>query len=195
MLNLMEVRMANPEIADSLKPAFDSWGVQGALGPVGVLNGLYARFPQDQFIVSIFKQKSGHPISGALLRILGFWWAASNFSWEWFLNLAQIFGVPLRWTTVAKDAPPDTILQVETMMANLGSAAWAVFPEGTKIEVQKALESARDNPAKAFIDAGDIICDTIILGQTLTTSQGERGSQSLGVIHKTVRDETVQAVA
>lgn len=195
MLNLMEVRMANPEIADALKPAFDSWGVQGALGPVGVLNGLYARFPRDQFIISIFKQKSGHPISSALLRILGFWWSAQNFSWEWFLNLAQIFGVPLRWTTVAKDAPPDTILQVETMMANLGSSAWAVFPEGTKIEVQKALETARDNPAKAFIDAADIICDTIILGQTLTTTQGERGSQSLGVIHKTVRDEKVQAVA
>lgn len=159
------------------------------------VGGQYARFPRDQFIISIFKQKSGHPISGALLRILGFLWSGSNFAWEWFLNLAQIFGVPIRYGTYSRDANLQTIQAVEEMLANMGSAGWGAFPEGTKLELVKALESARENPSKAFIDAADIIADILILGQTLTTTQGERGSQALGQIHKTVRDEKVQAVA
>ena len=80
-------------------------------------------------------------------------------------------------------------------MATLGSAGYGIFPEGTKLEVIRSLESARDNPSKGFIDAADIVADILVLGQTLTTSQGERGSQALGAIHKTVRDEKIQAVA
>ncbi|HSM84608.1 MAG TPA: DUF935 family protein [Candidatus Limnocylindrales bacterium] len=196
MLNMMEVRLNNPDADAALEEAFQrsTSEVFGGL-PQSGNNSLYARFPRDQFIISIIKQKSGHPISSALLRILGFWWAASNFSWEWFLNLAQIFGVPLRWANYDSKAPPDTISGIKDMMANLGSAGWAVFPEGVKINIEKALEAARDNPNKAFIDAADIIADTLILGQTLTTSQGERGSQALGTIHKDVRDEKIHAVA
>lgn len=192
MLNLMEVRLANAGTAEALQPVFSSWGTEAN----ATLNGLYARFPRDQFIVSIFKQKSGHPISGAMLRLLGFLWAASNFAWEWFLNLAQIFGVPIRWATYSTaTAKAETITAIEDMLANMGSAGWAAFPEGTKLEIIKALETARDNPSKGLIDAADIICDIVVLGQTLTTSQGERGSQALGNIHKTVRDEKVAAVA
>jgi phage gp29-like protein len=197
MLNMMEVRLSNPDAGQAIQQQAVAVA-EGALGmPDGnYVNGqLYARFPRDQFIISVMKQKSGHPVSGAMLRILGFWWAASNFSWEWFLNLAQIFGVPLRWTNYSSTAPPGTITAIGEMMANLGSAGWAAFPEGVKVNIEKALEGARDNPSKAFIDASDIICDIVILGQTLTTSQGERGSQALGTIHKTVRDERITAVA
>jgi phage gp29-like protein len=194
MLNVTEIMLSNPEL--NRLNGFS--GTASAALPNATLdwaNAQYARFPKDQFLVSIFKQKSGHPISGALLRILAFGWAASNFAWEWALNLAQIFGLPIRWATYAKDANLQTISAIEDMLSNMGSAGWAAFPEGTKLELFKALESARDNPSKAFIDAWDIICDIVVLGQTLTTSQGERGSQALGTIHKDVRDEKIQAVA
>lgn len=193
MLNLQEIQLANP----------NGWNQSIAQSPVATpgwnessLGNLYARFPRDQFVISIFKQHSGHPINGALLRLLGFWWAASNFSWEWFLNLAQIFGVPLRWCNYAVGTgQAGTIAAIKEMMANLGSAGWAAFPEGTQVHIEKAIEAARDNPSKAFIDAADTIADILILGQTLTTTQGERGSQALGAIHKNVRDEKIQAVA
>jgi phage gp29-like protein len=176
MLNAMEVNLANPQANLSS-------------------DQIYARFPQDQFIVSIVKQKSGHPINGAMLNILGFIWASQNFAWQWFLNLAQIFGVPIRWATYSTKANLATINAVEQMLGNMGTAGWAAFPEGTKLEIFKALESARDNPSKSYIDACDQICDILILGQTLTSTQGERGSQSLGNIHNLVRNEKIQAVA
>jgi len=182
MLNVYELAQNNPQVA-----------VLPAQLPDG---GLWMPFPRDQFILGTYKMKSGHPVSGALLRILGFHWAATNFCWEWFLNLAQLFGVPIRWATYATGTGmTETIDAIEEMLSNLGSAGWGAFPEGTKVELLKAVENARDNPAKAFIDAADQIADLLILGQTLTSTQGERGSQSLGTIHKDVRDEKIMAVA
>ena len=176
MLNAKEVMFSNPD----------------ASFPDG---SLWAPFPDDKFIISIFKQKSGHPINANLLRILGFWWAASNFAWEWFLNFAQIFGVPIRIANYSDRVSNETIQLVENLLQDMGSSGYLAAPEGVKIEVLEALKSANENPQKVFIDAADIICDILILGQTLTTSQGSRGSQSLGNIHKDVRDEKVRATA
>ena len=176
MLNVAEVRFANP----------------AAEFPDGAL---WAEFPDDKFIVSIFKQKSGHPINANMLRLLGFWWAASNFTWEWFLNFAQIFGTPIRIANYSDKVSSETIQLVEQLLQDMGSSGYLAAPEGVKIQVLEALKSAGENPQKTLIDAADIICDILILGQTLTTTQGSRGSQSLGNIHKDVRDEKIRAVA
>jgi phage gp29-like protein len=194
MLDVREVKLSNPTL-DVAQLFADGAPVNGLPTSIG-MQGIYARFPRDQFIISMFKRKSGHPVSGAMLRLLGFFWSCSNFCWEYALNLAQMFGVPIRWATYSTGTgQAETIRAVEEMLENMGSAGWAAFPEGTKLEVIEALQNAKDNPAKAFIDAADIIADIVILGQTLTTQQGERGSQALGTVHKQVRDEKIQSVA
>jgi phage gp29-like protein len=155
---------------------------------------LYVPIPKDDFIVSIIKQKTGHPLNASMLRVLGFFWAAQNFTWEWFINLAQIFGAPIRWATY--DPTQKNLLElVSKMLQQMGSLGYAAMPEGTKLELKEGIQSARDNPQKVLIDMADQIADILILGQTLTTSQGERGSQALGKVHKDVRDEKIQAVA
>jgi phage gp29-like protein len=156
-------------------------------------SGMWTEFPLNKFIISIFKQKSGHPLSGAMLRILAFYWAAQNFAWEWFINFAQIFGSPLRWATY--DPARQGLLDlIDDMMRRMGSAGYGVFPDGTKINFEKGEGNARENPQKVLLDSCDEIVDIIILGQTLTTSQGQRGSQALGKIHKEGENERVQSV-
>ncbi len=81
---------------------------------------------------------------------------------------------------------------IEGMMQQMGSSGYGVFPEGTKINFEKGGESARENPQKVLIDACDEVADITILGQTLTTSQGQRGSQALGKVHKEGENERVQ---
>lgn len=183
MLNAKEVRQTNPNATFTATSGTD-------------ITGEWMPFPENKFIVSIIKQKSGHPINAGMLRLLGFWWAASNFTWDWFLNFAQIFGMPIRWATYPQNSPLETISLVEQLLQNMGSSAYAAFPEGTMLQILDTVKgSAGDNPQKVLIDAADIICDITILGQTLTTTQGSRGSQSLGNIHKDVRDEKISAIA
>lgn len=143
-------------------------------------------FPQDKFLVGVAKQKTGHVIGSALLRPLAWWWAVGNFTQEWLVNLAQIFGVPIRWATYAQGTPRDQIAKIEEMLENMGSAAWGAFPSGTTLELKEAMKAGSDNPQLALLGMVDRLCDLLVLGQTLTSEAGNRGSQALGKVHADV---------
>jgi len=159
------------------------------------LQGQFLPFPKNKFLISICKQKSGHPISGALLRILGFWWAASNFTWEWFLRYAQIFGMPFRMAFYDTNASQATIDKIQQMLEGMGAAAWAAFPAGTQFEIKTDLQHASRSAHQALLDAADKLVDILIKRQTLTTDAGDRGTQALGLVHQGVRADRIMAVA
>ncbi len=151
-------------------------------------------FPEHKFLVAIRKAGKGHPSGTALLRSLAWWWCAANFSAEWLLNFAQIFGQPFRWATYdpSQEGVRDDLAE---MMENMGSAAWGIGPDGTRIEWHEAAKGAADNPQSHMLALADTACDLLVLGQTLTTSQGDRGSQALGTVHQSVRADIIDSAA
>lgn len=157
--------------------------------------GDWMDFPADKFLIAVAKQKSGSAAAGALLRSLGFFWAAQNFSWEWFLNFAQLFGLPIRWANYSRSADADTISKVEQMLTNLGSAGWAAFPEGTTLQILEAMKAQAEGPHERLNAACDTVCDILILGQTLTSDVGASGSRALGEVHQRVLSVREKAVA
>lgn len=161
-----------------------------------VADGIYARFPENKFLICVCKAKSGHPSVSALLRPLAFWWAASNFTQEWFLNFAQIFGLPIRWATYDPNRP-GLLEMVSEMLEDMGSQAWAAFPAGTTLELKEPAKGAGDNPQVSLLDRADKQCDILILGQTLTTDTPASGggTRAQGEVHKVVRDDIVEAAA
>ncbi len=179
MLNAREIRANNPGIN------------------LNIVTGEWAEIPREQFIVSIIKQKSGHPLSGAMLSILGYWWAAQNFTWDWFLNFAQIFGQPIRWATYAPGVQNQTIQGIMDMLAQMGSMAYGAFPAGTNLELKTGATDARNVPHKVLIDAADTICDVLILGQTSSTQIREGGGVGSGhaaALQGDVRQEKIMGV-
>lgn len=154
----------------------------------------FAEFPQDKFLIAVAKQKSGHPAGSALLRPLAWWWCASNFSAEWLLNFAQLFGLPLRWASYDPNQP-GLLNKICDMLENMGSSAWAAFPAGTKIELHEPSRNGTDNPQAALLDRADKQCDLLILGQTLTSEAGDAGSRALGEVHQRVRADRKAALA
>lgn len=152
-------------------------------------------FPPDQFLIGICKSRTGPVMGGALLRPLAWWWCAANFSASWLLNLAQIFGLPIRWASYAPGASDELISKICDMLENMGSAAWAAFPAGTQVELKEASKNGGTSPQDSLLDRADRQVDLLVLGQTLTTDVGNSGSRALGNVHKSVRDEIVQAAA
>jgi len=150
--------------------------------------------PPGQFLIAIHNTTGGHPSGGSLLRPLAFWWAASNFSAEWFLNFAQIFGQPFRWANYDR-TDPDAAPALAAMMESMGSSAYGIGPEGTTIEFHDAGKGGSDNPQIAILDRADRACDILLLGQTLTTDVGSSGSRSLGEVHNSIRADIVDAAA
>lgn len=150
-------------------------------------------FPADKFIIAICKAKTGHPLAGALLRPLAFWWCAANFTAEWFLNFAQLFGLPIRWANYDPNVP-GLVDHVSAMLENMGSAAWGAFPAGTTLEIKDAAKAGNDNPQVALLERADKQCDILILGQTLTTDTPSAGggSRAQGQVHLSVRDQIIE---
>jgi phage gp29-like protein len=158
-------------------------------------------FPPDKFLIAIRKQKSGIALGGALLRPLVWWWLAANFSADWLLNLAQVFGLPFRWANYDPNAPQATVDAICNMLQNMGSAGWAAFPAGTTLELKEPTRSAGAMPQNDMLDRADKNCDLLILGQTLTsdTAGGSTdkggGSYALGKVHSGVRSDIIDACA
>jgi len=148
--------------------------------------------PREKFLIAIHNAGGEHPSTGALLRPLVWWWLASNFSAEWFLNYAQIFGQPYRWGTYAR-GDAQAAEQMAEIMEEMGSAAWGVGPEGTTVEFITGTTGAADNPQAAIMDRADRVCDILLLGQTLTTDVGQSGSRALGEVHSGVRADIIDA--
>lgn len=151
-------------------------------------------FPANKFLIALRKAGKGHPSGTALLRTLAWWWCAANFSAEWLLNFAQIFGQPFRWATY--DASQEGVKNdLAAMMEAMGSAAWGIGPEGTKVEWHEAAKGGADNPQAYMLTLADTACDLLVLGQTLTSTQGDKGSQALGTVHQSVRADLIDSAA
>ncbi len=166
----------------------------------GLEAGTIEDFPADKFLVAVCKSKSGTALGGALLRPLCWWWCAANFSADWLLNLAQVFGLPFRWANYDPNAPQQTIDAICNMLQNMGSAGWAAFPAGTTLELKaEGQKSGSETPQGDMMDRADKQADLLVLGQTLTTDTGGGGkgggSLALGKVHEGVKGDIVKAAS
>ena len=151
----------------------------------------FTEFPPNKFLVAVCKNKTGHPLGGALLHVLAWYWAAMNFSLEWFLNFTQIFGQPFRWATYDQNLSSEDQAKLNILLQNMGSAAYASFPAGVTLELKEAAANAGNNPQLAIIQMANKAAELLILRQTLTADVGEGGggSNALGQVHERILDD------
>ena len=155
-----------------------------------------AGFPPEKFLISICKAKSGTALGGALLRPLAWWWCAANFAGDWLMNLAEVFGMPLRWASYTPDTSQATLDSVCELLEKMGTEGWAAFPAGTKVQLVEPARGSGGSAQGELLDRAEKQMDLLILGQTLTTDVSKQGgSRALGEVHAGVKDEVVRAAA
>lgn len=184
-----------PRCAHFLPASHYGWNAAGTELGLTIGTGAAATwqpFAPSQFLVGVWEGRSGAPGQTALLRCLAPYWCGITFGWEWLLNNAQIFGVPLRWATY-DSSQPHILPQLQTMLANLGAAGWAAFPSGTDLQFKEAVQRASDNPQVFVQTLADKYCDLVILGQE---ASGESKAAGLGNgaadLHASVRADRLQ---
>ena len=144
-------------------------------------------FPDNMFIQSAFKNRSGNILGYGLFRQLAWWWAAGVYGRQWLVRHAELFGIPFRVARHQRGADPGEVAQIVTDLENMGAAGIAVVPEGTEMDLLESAKSASENPQAVLLDRRDRSADILILGQTLTTDVGDSGSRALGEVHETIR--------
>ena len=152
-------------------------------------------FPEHKFLIAIQKAKSGTALGGAMLRPLAWWWCACNFSADWLLTLAEIWGLPFRWANYDPQAPQAVIDGVCSMLENMGSNGWAAFPAGTTLELEEATKTGDNSPQAGMLDRADRYARLLILGQTLSgnSGTGKGGGLAFGSVEGDVKAQRVDA--
>ena len=94
--------------------------------------------------------------------------------WDTF---AEIFGMPMRvgHTAVRDEAE---IRKVERTLRDMGSAGYAILPDGTTIEFMESAKGDAYNVYDRRIDRANSELSKLILGQTMTIDDGSSLSQS-----------------
>lgn len=94
--------------------------------------------------------------------------------WDTF---GEIFGMPMRigHTTVRDEKE---LSKMEKMMQNMGTEFWALFPEGTEIEVVESTKGDAFNVYDKRVDRANSELSKLIIGQTMTIEDGSSLSQS-----------------
>lgn len=100
----------------------------------------------------------------------------------------EIFGMPQRVGKYSSFDPQSRLL-LEQALENAGSAPWLVIPKESDVETVNNTGSG--SSGTSFNDFRKACNEEIlitILGQTLTTIQGDKGARSLGEVHKEVEE-------
>lgn len=98
-------------------------------------------------------------------------------------QFAEMFGMPFREGRY-DDYDDATRIKLEKAMEFYGGANFAILPKGAEFKIhESSSQSGSSTLYKDLYAACNAEVSKIILGNTLTTEQGERGSQSLGNVH------------
>jgi len=148
--------------------------------------------PRDKFIYHTCRPSCGAPVRFGLYRGLAWYFLFTNYSIKDWMAFMDIYGIPLRlgkFKPTADDRAREILKQA---VQNLGSDAAAVISEDTTIEFIESRLSGSHDLFQNAVEFFNRQKSKRVLGQTLTTEQGQGGSYALGNVHERVRNDISQ---
>lgn len=149
----------------------------------------------DKFVMHVYRAGADLPERGGLLRVLSWVYLFKNYALKDWVSFCEVFGMPLRlgvYSPAASKEDRDALLQAVT---NLGSDAAGIISESTRIEFVEAAKKGDGGPYNALIEQMNKEVSKAVLGQTLTTDVGSKGSYAAGIVHQGVRMDIARADA
>ena len=109
--------------------------------------------------------------------------------WDTF---GEMFGMPIRiGKTSSRD--PKEIAKTENFLRDMAGASWALFPEGTEVEIKETSRGDAFNVYDQRINRCNSEISKAILGQTMTIDSGSSLSQS--EVHLEIFNNIIEADA
>ncbi|OYZ03491.1 MAG: hypothetical protein B7Y42_00495 [Polaromonas sp. 28-63-22] len=140
------------------------------------------------------RARSGYTARTGLFRVLAWPFLFKNFAVRDLAEFLEIYGLPLRVGTYNPSASKDDKATLLRAVVNIGHDAAAIIPEGMMIDFKNA--ATGDNKSfDAMISLMERSMSKAILGGTLTSGEGQNGTQALGNVHNELRHDLRDADA
>lgn len=141
--------------------------------------------PPYSSLIHRAKLKSGLAFRGGIARVVAFSWMCKAYTLKDWMAFVETYGLPLRLGRYGPEATKSDVEALYTAVANIGTDAAAVLPEGMKID----FESVTGNQGEAVFENLARYLDEqtskAVLGQTMTSDDGS--SQAQANVHNDVR--------
>lgn len=149
---------------------------------------------KDGWVIHRHKSKSGYLTSNGLWRPLAWPFLFKHLALADFSTFLERFGLPV---IIGKYGSNSTEQQKQALfdaVRTLSRNARGILPQGMSIELESAIQGQAD-PFRAMIEWAESTTSKIILGGTLTSTQGAVGSQALGTVHENAMWDIVRSDA
>ncbi len=148
--------------------------------------------PPNKFVYHRYKARSGHPSRAGLLRVCAWMYLFKNYDIKDWVTFAEVYGMPIRVGKYGANASKEDKDALVQALINIGSDAAGIISKDTEIEFVEAVKSSND-VHKTLAEFCNAEISKAVLGQTLTTEVGERGSYAASKTHGEVRQDIKEA--
>jgi phage gp29-like protein len=138
------------------------------------------------WIAHMHRSRNGYLARGGLARVLAWPYIFKHYAIRDLAEFLEIYGLPLRLGSYPSGASQEEKRTLLRAVGEIGHNAAGIIPQGMKIDFQSAAVGS-EVPFAAMWDRMDAVQSKVILGQTLTASEGRNGTQALGKVHNEVR--------
>jgi len=179
--------------------AFDAQGAlcleESGRAAHGLLPSLRA-LPERKFLVCVFGGQYSNPYGkGLLARAFWFYWFKKNNLRFWSIYNER-FGAPTAVARCGAGVPEEERRRMLEVLESLQTDTGVVIPENVTLEFLESRGTAGGATYREFADWCNDEMSKIVLGQTLTASEGRRsGSLALGRVHDEVRNDYIESDA
>ncbi|HHT9137372.1 MAG TPA: DUF935 domain-containing protein [Candidatus Wunengus sp. YC60] len=149
--------------------------------------------PPFKSMFHLHKARSGHPNRQGVLRTAAWMYLFKNYDIKDWVAFAEVFGMPLRLGKYESTASKEDKEALFEAVRSLGRDAAGVISKATEIEFVEAVKNSGREVYDVLADFCNSEMSKAILGQTLTTQQGESGSYALGSVHNDVRADLTRS--
>jgi len=146
------------------------------------------------WLLHVHKSRNGYLARGSLARVLAWPFLFKHYAVRDLAEFLEIYGLPMRLGKYPAGASDDEKRKLLQAVVSIGHNAGGVIPASMAIDFQNAAQG-NEAPFKTMWDGMDAVQSKIILGQTLTSSEGKSGSQALGNVHNEVRLDILRSDA
>jgi len=143
--------------------------------------------PREKFIFHAQRSFGGGALRSGLYRGIAWYYLFTTFSIKDWMSFMDLYGIPLRLGKFKPSADDRSREILKRAVMNLGTDAAAVISEDTTIEFIESRLSGGHDLFRNAVEFFNRQKSKRVLGQTLTTEQGDTGSYALGSVHDRVR--------
>lgn len=142
-----------------------------------------------------YRARSGLPTRAGLMRSLAWLYLFKHYALKDWVVFAEVYGQPYRIGRYDPAAGEEERRRLEEAVRALGADAAGVISKDTEIEILEAAKGQGPEVYERLIRLCNREMTQAVLGQTLTSSEGEGGSYALAKVHERVRIDLLRADA